>query len=376
MVKRTPLEIASNLLVPPADELHSKFKVTLNPAPASAEKYQEVMANLGFGVEFSDHLVSIKWQEERGWYDHEVRPYGPVAMDPACSVLHYGQECFEGIKAYRHQDGSIWTFRPAFNATRLNYSASRLALPQLPVTDFVGSLVALLRQDARWVPSTPGASLYLRPFMYASESFLGVRPSREVQYMVIASPSGPYFKNGFEPVSIYVTYDFHRAGPGGTGDAKTAGNYAASLLPQTIAAEKGYQQVCFLDQDYKHLEELGGMNVFVVYGNKVCTPELTGTILEGGTRGAILELLEDEGYEVEQKKIALQDLLADIRSGAVTEMFACGTAAVVTPIGCLGGEDFKENIPTGPVTKHIYDQITGIQYGLIPDKYDWLYRLV
>lgn len=374
--KKTILEQAALTEIPPAHQLLEKFSWHPNSSPASSEKLAEIHNNLRFGVDFSDHMVSIQWDREKGWYDYQVLPYGPLSLDPACSVLHYGQEIFEGIKAYRHEDGSIWTFRPGFNAARLAHSAARIALPELSQLDFIASLAALIHLDERWVPAAPGASLYFRPFIYASEPFLGVRASRKAQYLLIASPVSPYFKGGLTPISIWVSKEYHRACPGGTGNAKTGGNYAASLLPQIKAAEKGYEQVCYLDQNYRYLEELGGMNVFIVHKDgSVETPALTGTILEGGTRSSIIRLLQDNGYAVRESRIGIDELVKDIQSGEVVEMFACGTAAVVTPIGKLASDDFVVNIDGGNVTPWVYETLTGIQYGNIEDKYGWMYRL-
>lgn len=292
-------------------------------------------------------------------------------------MLHYGQEVFEGIKAYRHADGSIWTFRPRYNAARMNVSARRLALPEMPEEDFIASLVDLVRADADWVPEGDGESLYLRPFMFASEAFLGVHAAGVVDYYLIASPSGAYFTHGLQPISIWVSQNYHRAGRGGTGFAKTGGNYASSLLPQQEADAQGCDQVCFLDDvTEKNLEELGGMNIMVVDADgTVRTPHLTGTILEGNTRSAIIRLLTDAGRRVVEDTITLEGLLADIESGKVSEVFACGTAAVVVPLGHLKGEGFDVRIEGQEVTHQIHDRLTGIQYGRLEDPYNWMYRL-
>lgn len=371
------LEELATQPLPPADELAGRWAAQAHDHKASDGEYQRIMSDLAFGKDFSDYTAHAIWTKDGGWGEKTLQPYGPLPVTPGTSVLHYGQEVFEGLKAYRRADNSLWLFRPAFNANRFNQSARRLALPELPVEDFVGSCVDLVRQDERWVPSEDGATLYLRPFMYASEAFLGVHPAAEVTYLNIGSPSGSYFQGGFSPVSIYVSEDYHRAGPGGTGEAKTSGNYAASLQPQEIAYEKGYEQVCFLDGETNtYIDELGGMNVFVVYKDgHVATPALTGCILEGGTRGAIKQLLAEEGVDVREERIALQELLDDIKSGKISEFFACGTAAVVTPIGKLGGEGFVVDVPTGPLTKHIHDRITDIQWGRAEDTHGWCYRV-
>ncbi|WP_341358626.1 branched-chain amino acid aminotransferase [Georgenia sp. M64] len=367
--------------LPPAAEVAKRFPLTPNTAPAGADAHGEVMGKLSFGVAFTDHMGRARWTQERGWHERRTEAFGPLTISPAAAVLHYGQEVFEGLKAYRHDDGSVWTFRPGFNAARFNASARRLALPELPEEDFVGSLAALVAADERWVPGSEGSSLYLRPFMVATEAFLGVRAAHEIDYLVIASPVGPYFPHGFTPVSIWVSQDFHRVGPGGTGAAKTGGNYAASLLPQQEAYAKGFEQVCFLDAATgTQLEELGGMNVFVVDADgAVRTPALTGTILEGGTRASILQLLRDGGREVREETITLAALLEQIRSGAVRELFACGTAAVITPIGRLAGADFDVTVADGApgeTTRELYGTLTEIQYGHRPDPHEWMYRLV
>lgn len=364
----------------PAAELAARFPLTAGDHPATAERHAAVMADLTFGVAFTDHMARASWTPQEGWHGHRVEAFGPLTMSPAAAVLHYGQEAFEGLKAYRHADGSVWTFRPGFNAARLAASAHRLALPPLPEEDFVASLAALVAADERWVPGVAGASLYLRPFMIATEAFLGVRSAHEIEYLVIGSPVGPYFAHGFQPVDIWVAQDYHRVGRGGMGAAKTGGNYAASLLPQHEAYRKGFEQVCFLDAATgTQIEELGGMNMVVVDADgSVRTPALTGTILEGGTRAAILQLLRDGGREVREETIVLDELLEQIRSGQVVETFACGTAAVITPIGRLAGEGFDVTVgdgAPGQITQELYATLTDIQYGRRQDPHDWMYRL-
>lgn len=362
---------------PMADQVANRFAVAPHPAPASSERRAQIMADLKFGQNFTDYMARAVWKAENGWGEKAVVPFGPIQLSPAAAVLHYGQEVFEGLKAYRREDGSVWSFRPDYNAARFNASAKRLAMPELPVEDFLGSIVDLVAADPSWVPATAGSSLYLRPFMFASDAFLGVHPASLYTYLLIASPVGPYFASGLKPVKIWVSREFHRAAPGGTGAAKTSGNYAASLLPQQLAAQRGFDQVCYLDAvQARYLEELGGMNVFVVYEDgSVATPALTGTILEGGTRASILTLLRDHGVEVAETHLDIFQLVADIQSGRVREMFACGTAAVVTPIGTLASDDFEVELPGGTVTQWVYDQLTGIQNGVLSDPYDWMYRL-
>ncbi|WP_172121427.1 branched-chain amino acid aminotransferase [Actinomyces faecalis] len=373
----TPLARAAAVPVPAADELAGRFPLTGPARIASGAERVRALTDLHFGHVFSDHMAHARWRRGQGWSEHEIQPYGEISLSPAAAVLHYGQEVFEGIKAYRHADGSIWTFRPRYNAARMNVSAQRLALPELPEEDFIASLVDLVRADAPWVPDGEGESLYLRPFMFASEAFLGVHASGVVDYYLIASPSGAYFTHGLQPISIWVSQSYHRAGRGGTGFAKTGGNYASSLLPQQEAAAQGCDQVCFLDDvTEKNLEELGGMNIMVVDADgTVRTPHLTGTILEGSTRSAIIRLLTDTGRKVVEDTITLEGLLTDIESGKVSEVFACGTAAVVVPLGQLKGEGFDVQIEGQEVTREIHDRLTGIQYGREEDPYNWMYRL-
>ena len=373
----TSLARAAEVPVPEADAIAGRFPLTANPSPVAEDERKAILAGLHFGDSFTDHMAHARWKQGEGWGDYGVIPYGNLSLSPATAVLHYGQEIFEGIKAYRHADGSIWTFRPRYNAARLNISARRMALPELPEEDFIASLVDLVRADGQWVPSGEGESLYLRPFAFASAAFLGVRAADVVDYYVIASPSGAYFTGGLKPISIWVSQNFHRAGRGGTGFAKTGGNYASSLLPQQEAAAKGCDQVCFLDDvTERNLEELGGMNIMVVdHDGTVRTPHLTGTILEGSTRSAIIRLLIDSGRHVVEDTISLEGLLSDIESGRVREVFACGTAAVVVPLGRLKGEGFDVTIEGSAVTSEIHDRLTGIQYGTYEDPHNWMYRL-
>ncbi|WP_066587435.1 branched-chain amino acid aminotransferase [Cellulomonas timonensis] len=359
----------------------SSFEIRPTATPTSDEDRAAALAAPRFGTVFTDHMARISWSEDQGWHDRRVEAYGPLLLDPATAVLHYAQEIFEGMKAYRHADGSVWTFRPWANAERFARSARRLALPELSEEDFLGSLAALVATDAAWVPSGEETSLYLRPFMYASEAFLGVRPSRAAEYLVIASPVGPYFASGVQPVSIWVAEDYHRAGAGGTGAAKCGGNYAASLLPQQEAYALGYDQVCFLDASTNTLvEELGGMNVFLVHADgSVSTPELSGSILEGVTRSSILQLLRDAGHQVHERPVPLTELRAGLEDGSVAEVFACGTAAVVTPIGRLGGQGFDLTVgdgSAGPVTSSVRSELMDIQYGRVADRHGWLHRLL
>lgn len=349
----------------------------LNPDPVSPTDRADILGNPGFGTRFTDHMFVTEWTPETGWDDPRVVPYGPFAMDPASAVLHYAQEIFEGLKVYAHADGSLWSFRPEANAERMQRSARRLALPELPVDWFIGSIRALVDVDRSWVPTGGEASLYLRPFMFASEVFLGVRPAHHVTYSVIASPAGAYFSGGLKPVTIWLSTDYSRAAQGGTGAAKCGGNYAASLAPQQEAIAQGCDQVAFLDAvEQKWVEELGGMNLYFVQSDgSIVTPELTGTILEGVTRASILTLARDLGYEVTERRVSIDEWRDGVADGSITEVFACGTAAVVTPVGTLkwdGGEVGFDGDEAGKVTSDIRTALVDLQYGRAADTRGWL----
>ncbi|WP_207454793.1 branched-chain amino acid aminotransferase [Desertivibrio insolitus] len=352
------------------------FSHTPSPAARAEAEREAILANPGFGKHFTDHMVQIEWTLEGGWHDAAVVPYGPLSLDPAASVLHYAQEIFEGLKAYRHADGSIWSFRPEANGARLQRSARRMALPELSVEDFVESLKQLIRVDGEWVPSAPDTSLYLRPFMIATEVFLGVRAAQKVGYYVIASPAGSYFAGGVKPVKIWLSTNYNRAGKGGTGAAKTGGNYAASLLPQAEAYEQGCDQVLFLSDGF--LEELGGMNIVLVKKDGTLLTPASESILEGITRDSVLQLAEDRGHRVERRPISLQEWREGAASGDIVEAFACGTAAVITPIALLKGEDFEigsADAEAGELTMSLRKELTDIQYGRIADPHGWMTRL-
>lgn len=348
--------------------------------PTAADKRDAVLAAPGFGTRFTDHMVTATWTLDAGWHDAGLRPYAPISMDPASAVLHYAQAIFEGLKAYRHDDGSIWAFRPEANAERFQRSARRLALPPLDAADFVAAIDALVTADRDWVPSAPETSLYLRPFMFASEAFLGVRPANHVTFCVIASPAGPYFTTGVSGVSIWVSDDYTRAAPGGTGAAKCAGNYAASLLAMQQAADNGCQQVVFLDAvERTWVEELGGMNLFFVHADgTLVTPELTGTILEGITRSSIMTLAAEQGLRVVERKVSIEEWQRAAAVGDITEVFACGTAAVVTPVSRLawnGGEVSLGDGEPGPVTLEIRRALVDLQYGRVADRHGWMHKI-
>jgi branched-chain amino acid aminotransferase len=307
-----------------------------------------------------------------------VTPYGPLTLDPATAVLHYAQETFEGMKAYRHADGSVWTFRPEENAARMVRSSKRLAFPELPVSDFVEAVDALVTIDQRWVPDADGEkSLYIRPFMIATETFLGVRPAQHVTFMVICSPAGAYFKGGVKPVSLWLTTEYTRAGRGGMGAAKTGGNYASSLVAQQEATAHGCDQVVFLDsQEMTYVEELGGMNMYFVFDDgRIVTPE-TGTILEGITRSSIIELAGKLGHQVEERRFSIDEWRDGVTSGRITEVFACGTAAVVTPVGGLKWDGGEAPAPASTdLTMKIRQALVDIQYGRAEDAFGWMHRV-
>jgi branched-chain amino acid aminotransferase len=350
-----------------------------HPAPTSAEARAAVLANPGFGSHFSDHMVSIDWDETQGWHSATIGPRQPIPLDPAAAVLHYAQEIFEGLKAYRQQDSGIALFRPTANAARFNASAERLAMPALPEALFLESIRQLVAADRDWFPDVEGGSLYLRPFMIATEAFLGVRPAKQYKFLVIASPAGNYFKSGAPAVSIWVS-DYTRAAPGGTGAAKCGGNYAASLVPQAEALARGHDQVVFLDAaERKWIEELGGMNLYFVFADgSLITPPLTGTILPGITRDSIMQLAREEGLQVREERYSLDQWRDDSASGKLVETFACGTAAVVTPVGRVAGRDGEFTIGSGgpgQLTGKLKARLVAIQRGEAPDGHGWVVRL-
>jgi branched-chain amino acid aminotransferase len=348
--------------------------------PRSDAELAEILASPGFGTFFTDHMLTVEWTPERGWHDARITAYGPLSLDPATAVLHYAQETFEGMKAYRHDDGSVWTFRPEENAKRMVRSSHRLALPVLEPDDFVQAVDARVEVDQRWVPEAGSEkSLYLRPFMIASEAFLGVRPAQHVTFMVIASPAGAYFKGGIKPLTLWLTEEYTRAGRGGMGAAKTGGNYASSLVAQQEATAQGCDQVVFLDvAEGRYVEELGGMNMYFVYADgHIVTPE-TGTILEGITRSAIIELAEKAGHQVEERKFSIDEWREGVASGEITEVFACGTAAVVTPVGTLkwAGGEVAGSTEAGSLTMEIRQALVDIQYGRADDTFGWMHQVM
>jgi len=359
-----------------------QISTTLSDRPIDDARLAEILASPGFGTHFTDHMFTVEWTPDAGWHAARIEPYGPLSLDPATAVLHYAQEIFEGMKAYRHQDGSIWSFRPEENAARMVRSSDRLALPVLEVDDFVQAVDALVTVDQRWVPDNVDQqegekSLYLRPFMFASEAFLGVRPAQHVTFMVIASPAGSYFKGGIKPISLWLSEHYTRAGRGGMGAAKSGGNYASSLLPQREAIEQGCDQVVFLDEEATYVEELGGMNMYFVFKDgRIVTPAL-GTILEGITRGSIIELAGKMGHQVEERRFSIDEWREGVASGDIVEIFACGTAAVVTPVGELRWPGGSAPAPASTdLTFRIRQALVDIQFGRADDTFGWMHRIV
>jgi branched-chain amino acid aminotransferase len=350
------------------------FEPAKTPVPAAERA--ALLVDPGFGRVFTDHMAIIEYDETDGWHDARITAREPFTMDPASPVLHYAQEIFEGMKAYRRPGGGAALFRPEANARRFARSAIRMAMPPLPEDMFLESVRALVRADREWIPNTEDGSLYLRPFMIANGSFLGMRPSTEFIYAVIASSVGAYFKGDTPAISLWVTREYVRAAPGGTGEAKCGGNYAGSLVAQAEAIRNGCDQVVFLDAvERRWVEELGGMNVFFVFADgSIQTPPLDGTILHGVTRDSILRLARDMGLTVREEAYSIGQWKADADSGHLTEAFACGTAAVVTPIGSVKGADGGFTIggqSMGPLTMRLRSALVDIQRGDAPDPYGW-----
>ncbi|WP_425994170.1 branched-chain amino acid aminotransferase [Caulobacter sp. DWR1-3-2b1] len=355
----------------------SSFAHVTHPKPTSAEQRAALLADPGFGRVFTDHMVTIRYSQAAGWHDAKVEPRGPIPMDPASSVLHYAQEIFEGMKAYRTADGGTALFRPEENARRFQDSARRMAMAELPEALFVEAVEKLIDIDREWIPEGEG-SLYLRPFMFATEVFLGVKPASEYLFVVLASPVGAYFKNKASAISVWVSETYTRAAMGGTGAAKCGGNYAASLLAQSEAIAHGCDQVVFLDAvERRWVEELGGMNVFFrMDDGGLITPPLGGTILPGITRNSIITLARDQGIEVREEPYSLDQWRADAASGRLREVFACGTAAVLTGIGTVrttSGDFTIGNGAEGETTEQLRNALIGIQRGRTADPYGWVH---
>ena len=330
---------------------------------------------LGFGKIFTDHMFVMDYTEGKGWHDARIVPYQNLSLAPSAMVFHYGQEMFEGLKAYKGEDGTVYLFRPDMNAKRTNNTTERLVIPQLPVEDFVEAVRAVVDIDRDWVPTDPGTSLYIRPFIIATDEFLGVAPSKTYLFIIILSPSGAYYESGLEPVGIWIEDEYVRAVKGGMGFAKTGGNYAASLIAQVKAHDDGYSQVLWLDGvERKYIEEVGSMNIMFKINGKVVTPMLNGSILPGITRDSILTVCRDWGYEVEERRISVDELVAAAKDGSLEEVWGTGTAAVVSPVNKLRYEDDVMLIGDGGIgelTQKLYDELTGIQWGKLEDKRGW-----
>lgn len=331
---------------------------------------------LGFGQYFSDHMFIAEYESE--WKNFEIKPYAPIPLDPAASVLHYGQALFEGLKAFRQNNGRCVVFRPEFNAERFRNGAERLCMVAPPADLFCQAVQDLVRVEKRWIPKEKGSSLYVRPTLIGTEAFLGVRPSKKYMFFVIVGPVGSYYSGGLKPVKIWVEEKYVRAAPGGIGQTKAAANYASSLKAAEVARQKGYSQVLWLDVNHQYVEEVGTMNVFFVVGDEIITPALDETILPGGVRSCVIQLLKEWGYKVSERKVSVAELNEAYKAGKLSESFGSGTAAVVTPIGELAFSDrvwkFQEN-SFGPIAKRLYDEITGIQMGEIADRHNWIYPI-
>jgi len=352
-----------------------------HPSPVDDAARAALIADPGFGRVFTDHMVTIRYTEGQGWHSAMLGPRQPLTLDPATAVLHYAQEIFEGLKAYRLADGGMALFRPDANARRFNRSARRLAMPELPEALFIDSIKRLIKADAAWFPPVDGGSIYIRPFMIASEVFLGVKPSSEYLFMVICSSAGNYFKSGAPAIKIWLSDSYTRAAPGGTGAAKCGGNYAASLIAQQEAIANGCDQVVFLDAaEHRWVEELGGMNLFFIFDDgSIQTPPADGTILEGITRDSLISLARADGIMVREEPYAIDQWRADAQSGRLVECFACGTAAVVTPVGSVHGRDGSFTIASGgpgPMTQKLRAKLVDIQRGSAPDPHNWVDRII
>ncbi len=356
------------------------FAFTPHGTPRSVDERAALLVDPGFGRVFTDHMATARYTEGRGWHDPRIVARAPMTIDPATAVLHYAQEIFEGMKAYRLDDGGVALFRPDANARRMRSSAQRMAMAELPEELFLASVRELVAVERDWIPAIDGGALYLRPFMIATEVFLGVKPATEYLYCVLASSTGSYWKGGVQAISLWVSHDYTRSAPGGTGAAKCGGNYATSLVAQAEAVRRGHDQVVFLDAtERRWVEELGGMNIFFVFADgSLLTPPLTGTILPGITRDSIIRIARDEGLSVREEPYSIDQWRADAASGRLTEAFACGTAAVVTPIGKVAGPDYGFDIgtgATGQTTARMLQRLTDIQRGRTPDLHGWLDRI-
>ncbi len=352
-----------------------EIKITKTTTPSQMPPEEK----LGFGKVFTDHMLLVDYDDTQGWHDARIVPFGRISLHPASTVLHYGAEIFEGLKAYRRADGGVQLFRPMENVRRMNNSAERMSLPQMDEQDMLQLLTTFVKLEEKWVPKTFGTSLYLRPFMFGNDESLGVHAVHRATFMLIASPSGSYYAEGINPVKIMIEDEDVRTVRGGTGYAKCGGNYAASTRAGERAAKKGYSQVLWLDGvERKYIEEVGAMNVMFKINGEIVTPKLTGSILPGITRKSCIEVLKDLGYTVSERLLSVDELLNALKTGALEEAWGCGTAAVVSPIGKLAFGDEEYEVgggKIGEVTQKLYDILTGIQWGKVEDKYGWVYRL-
>ncbi len=349
-----------------------KIEKTLTPKEKPTE-------NLGFGKHFSDHMFIMNYNREKGWYDARIVPFAPITLHPACTVFHYGSEIFEGLKAYRKADGSVQLFRPIENVRRMNNSAERIGLPQMPEQEMLKAITEFVKFEQDWVPSGDGESLYLRPYLIGVDEHLGVHSVGSAMFIIIASPSGSYYPEGINPVKIMIEQEDVRAVKGGTGYAKCGGNYAASIRAGEKAEKKGFTQVLWLDGvERKYIEEVGAMNVMFKIDGEIVTPALSGSILPGITRKSCIEVLKDKGYKVSERLLSVDELIGALKDGKLEEAWGCGTAAVVSPIGQLYYDDVTYTInenKIGPVTQQLYDELTGIQWGKIEDKREWTVQI-
>lgn len=352
-----------------------EIKVLPLPAEKMKDKIKDE-SQLGFGKLFTDRMLVVEWKAGTGWCDARIEPYGPFMLDPACAVLHYAQEIFEGLKAYKWADGRVALFRPEMNARRFQQSAARMCMPEIPEEIFLKGIEQLVALEQAWIPTADSTSLYIRPTLIAVDPVLGVKPSDHYYFYVILSPVGAYYAAGFNPINILVEDHYVRAVPGGTGEAKTGGNYASSLMAAQEAKKNGFDQVLWLDgRERRYIEEVGAMNMFFAYGKKIVTAPLSGSILSGVTRDSVLKLAPTLGYQVEERQIDVNELMNDIRAGKVTEAFGSGTAAVITPVGKLCYKDDCFQLTggkVGEITQNLYDTLTGIQTGKIADTFGWV----
>ncbi len=352
------------------------MEIKLELLPEEKRGRLSVHKNLPFGRIFTDHMFFMFYREEEGWQGACIKPYEPICLDPAAVVFHYSQTIFEGLKAYYGVDGRIRLFRPERNMARMNRSARRMCMPQIDEDFVLKALKKLVAIEREWIPREKGSALYIRPLMMGTEAFLGVKPSSEYIFFIILSPVGAYYKEGFNPVTIYITDKYVRAAPGGVGDVKTGGNYAASLMASEEAKRLGYTQVLWLDAvERRYVEEVGTMNIFFYFEDELATPALTGTILPGITRESVIQMAKDWGIPVKERRISIEEVLEGAESGRLKECFGTGTAAVISPVGCLAykGKEYVINKgQTGPLARRLFEELTGIQYGEKPDPYGWI----